>query len=160
MIKKKTSFIYDILIILLISIFVYLAYIIVVPSNYSQINQIYEEYSVSNDLLIPENRTEYISALQSVNNYSASLIVDFILLDIETEKLERNIKSNILYDCVPSDLYRLFESYLIKKNALLDSFKESNNITNQKLYWSQYINNLKQNNIQQIYENVKNLERC
>jgi hypothetical protein len=158
--RKKMSFMGDLIVIILISIFVYLAYIVIAPNPFVEIENIYEEYNVSENNLVPENSLEYVTSLNAINNEIALPIIDFIYIDIEQTKLQRNINQNLFLDCITNDLYRSFENFIAKKEQSLRRFKETKTNKHENIYWNEYIDILENNNVEEIYQRVKLLNRC
>lgn len=158
--KKKPSLLGEIIIIVIISIFVYLAYVTITPNPFLQVEEIYKEYSVSKENLIPNNPLEYTTSLKAINNEVTSPIVDFIYLEIEQEKLQRVINQNLLLDCITADLYRSFEAFINQKTFTLKRFKDTKSIKHEKIYWNEYIDVLEHKNIEDVFERIKQLQRC
>jgi hypothetical protein len=157
---KKASLLGDIIIILIISVFVYLGYVIITPNPFLQVEEIYAEYGVSKTNLIPDDYLEYTTSLKTTNTEVTLPIIEFVHLEIEQEKLQRNINQNLLLDCITSDLYRKFESFINQKDITLRRFKETKTVKHEKIFWNEYIDILEHKNIENVFERIKLLKRC
>ncbi len=160
MYNKKTSFVGDLIIIFIILLFVYFAYMIITPATISQIQEINKDYGVTEETLVPTNKNEYVTALLSINKEEALPIISFVQLDIEKEKLQKNIYQNLLLDCISADLYRKFDRYITNKNNLLTKFKNTSTKKHSYIYWDEYIKRLENNNVDDVYLRINQLERC
>jgi len=158
--ERRTSFYGDVLIIILVCVIIFFAYMLMHPDPFLQIEEIYNKYGVTENSLIPLNNIEYATSLKAVNNEYAEMIADYIYLDIEKTKLQQNINQYILQSCIPNDLYRKFETYISNKNLLLRKFKDTESEKNNKLYWYKYVEELEKNNVDAVYESIKELPKC
>ena len=158
--ERKTSFYGDVLVIILICVIIFFAYLLMHPDPFIQINEIYAKYGVTENKLIPLNNLEYATTLKAANNEYAETIAEYVYLDIEKIKLQQNINQYILQDCIPNDLYRKFDSYISNKNLLLTKFRESNTEQHNKIFWYKYIEDLEKNNVEKVYLDIKELPKC
>ncbi len=158
--NKKTSFVGDLIIIVIIVVFIYLAYLIITPDKATQLEEIYQIYNITENNLVPTNKNEYVTTLSSVDNELALPIIDFINLEIEKEKLQRNINQSLFLDCISIDLYRKIDRYISNKNITVRKFQNSLDNKTKELYWNAYISSFEENNIEEVYDRIKLLERC
>ena len=149
--KNKISFLGDILIIIVLLIFAFIIYNGFVNEEINKINSANTKHLVYNQKLIPDDKVDYLEELKSIDNKYTETIISFIELQEDTHKFSRKIEYDIAIEkCVKEK--RITELNIIKnrKQKILNNFEDLKNNKVEIIYWSSYINVLKNYDLDQI----------
>ncbi len=147
--RSKTSFLGDIIFIIILVIAIYLAMNILANNEFKKIELINEKYGVTQNNLLPANQAEYISELSALNNTKYTKpIIDYINLNEESIKLNNLVNYGVLTNegCISKKLQLKVTVFTQKQDMLLTNFESINAPKLEKIYWNQYISKLKNTN--------------
>jgi len=147
--RKKTTFLGDIIFIIILVVAIYLAMNIIENNKFKKIELINEKYGVTENSLIPINQEEYISELYALNNNKYTRpIIAYINLNDESIKLNNQINLNALSgkNCVSKNLQLKVSVFVQEQDTLINNFESISSRKVNKIYWHKYIINLKNAN--------------
>jgi len=147
--RTKTTFLGDLIFIIILVIAIYLAMNISENNQFKKIELINDKYQVNANNLIPVNQEEYIVELSNLNNtkYTAP-IIDYIKLNNESIQLNKLVNWVALSDnnCVSKTLQLKVNVLTQKQDSLINTFESLNAKKVKNIYWETYLSNLKNAN--------------
>jgi hypothetical protein len=147
--EGKTTFLGDLIFIIIRVLTIYLAMTLLTGNQIKKFEKINDKFGVSEDNLIPSNKAAYIADLSLLNDTTHSKpIIDYIYLNDDSIKINKMVNLAVLEDknCISRTLYLEINSIAQNQDALLDEFESLDSSKLNKIYWNNYIENLRNNN--------------
>ena len=143
--ERRTTFLGDMIFIIILVLVIYLSMTLLSGNQITKLSKINNIYGVSQDNLIPVNQDAYIADLSLLSdNLHTKPIIDYINLNKDSIKINKLVNYNLITnnDCISRTLYLQINSFVQKQDTLLDTFENLDSTKLNKIYWSQYIDNL------------------
>jgi len=143
--ERRTTFLGDMIFIIILVLVIYLSMTLLSGNQITKLSKINEIYGVSQDNLIPVNQDAYIADLSLLSdNVHTKPIIDYINLNKDSIKINKLVNYNLITNnnCISRTLYLQINSFVQKQDTLLDTFEKLDSTKLNKIYWSQYIDNL------------------
>jgi len=145
--RKKTSFLGEIIFIIILVIIVYLFLMQVKTTDLNKLEKLNKDFGVNGDVLVPEDYMGYLARLNEINTKEYTIpIQNYIMLAIDAKEITDTINLTILNnkDCISKKLYLKINLIATKQKNVLNLFtKEENNKHFEKIYWDKYIEKLR-----------------
>ena len=160
--KRPLSIIGIFVFILILVLILFLFYNLSDQRAIKKIEQINAEFGVSNNTLLPIDRTGYVIELNKVESMYAYPIQRFVLLYDDAEKLDRlyNQIYSLNQPCITEKGLDSVENYLSIREAYQNLFKQQYDSKLDKIYWERYMLILDNSSLNLILDNLKELPRC
>ena len=145
---KKTSFLGEIIFIIVLVLFVYLFMNQVKTSDIKTIQKINNKYGITKNNLVPNNHLDYIAELNNINSQYSKPIINFVNFIVDTRDIPEAINLTILNEkkCISKKLrLKIITAPLNQKEAIhqFESIKKNKQLN--KINWDSYIQTLKLN---------------
>ena len=124
--RRKISFLGDLVIILIIVLFVFLFLRQLKQNNINEIAKINEEFGLSETVLVPGDKNQYVLKLSAVNDKEITpVLTEFIKLNQDVESVERLIfrASVVREECISRDLKFKINSINFKIDKQISDFE-------------------------------------
>ncbi len=154
--RKKTSFLGDLIfiIILVVAVFIFLRQMS--TNEITQIERINKEFGVNGSTLVPDNTYEYIAQLNSAKSKDfANTLIEYSKLDLEAKEINKLVALTVTNNnnCISKNFKSKVNAFILKQNRITKLFdKQKNNKKLNRLNWNNYIDNLKNT---KEYSNLK-----
>lgn len=162
--ERRTTFLGDMIFIIILVLAIYLSLNLLSGNQIIKLSKINETYGVSQDNLIPNNQDAYIADLSLLSdNVHTKPIIDYINLNKDSIKINKLVNYNLITNnnCISRTLYLQINSFVQKQDTLLDTFEKLDSPKLNKIYWSQYIDNLtNRDDYRNLKTEVIKLEIC
>jgi hypothetical protein len=142
---RKISFLGDLIIIIIIVFFVFLFLNQYNQNNVLKIEKINQKYNVTNNILVPEDSTGYISEISFISQKEITTpLIEFIEVSKQVSEIERQIyrASVVREECISRDLSLKINGILLKIDKLENDFEKINTKEYKKLNIDKYLENL------------------
>jgi hypothetical protein len=144
--ERRTTFLGDMIFIIILVLVIYLSMTLLSGNQITKLSKINNIYGVSQDNLIPVNQDAYIADLSLLSdNLHTKPIIDYINLNKDSIKINKLVNYNLITNnnCISRTLYLQINSFVQKQDTLLDTFEKLDSPKLNKIYWNQYIENLR-----------------
>lgn len=145
--RRKTSFLGEIIFIIILVIIVYLFLMQVKSTDLNKLEKINKKYGVTGEVLVPTNHLDYIAELNELKTKEYTTpIINYVILANDAKEITDSINLTILNDrnCISNKLHLKINLIVTKQKNVLNLFtKEENNKHFEKIYWDKYIEKLR-----------------
>ncbi len=158
--KKKSNFLGFIIVLLIALFFLYLIYNNYNSNKIETIEFTNSYYNVYSEKLVPDNYINYILDLQQLRlDEFTDPITEYAYLYKDSLNLRNQINFENNNRCITYNLKNKIQAYNNSKKELIKQF-EAIYPTPKKIYWNQYIENLKNQDSEQIELKLKEIQTC